>query len=160
MLHIGPTVVQAELKRGYSNASVATDMASAVANAIKAVCKTVDDTVRPRIALLTPYITSIHNKNVEYLNANGMDVAVGYNLGFNKDTETTSMSPESIFEYGKCLVKLSDNVDALFIGCSGFRATGTRLMIHKVTVCNQVLFNADIGGYMLLKYTTSQLLVF
>ena len=67
-------------------------------------------------------------------------MVVGYNIGFHKDVETTSMSPESIFEYGKCLAKLSDNVDALFIGCSGFRATGTRLMISKVTVCNQVLF--------------------
>ena len=122
--YLGPNVVQTELMRGYPGALVATDMASAVANAIKAVCKKTDSTLRPRIAILTPYRAPIHNKNLDYLKENGIDVIVGYNLGFKTDVETTAMSPESIFEYSKCLAKMGNNIDALFIGCNGFRSTG------------------------------------
>ena len=99
-------------------------MASAVVNAIKAVCKISTITSRPRIALLTPYRTEVHRKNIEYLTENGIDVVVDHNLEFKTDKETSSMSPESIFEHTKCLANLSRDIDAVFIGCSGFRATG------------------------------------
>ena len=122
---LGSTTVQSELRKGYPTAVATTDMASAVVNAIKAVCKISNITSRPRIALLTPYITTVHRKNIEYLTTNGIDVVVDYNLGFKTDKETTSMSPESIFEYTKCIANLSHDIDAVFIGCSGFRSTGT-----------------------------------
>ena len=103
-------------------------MATAVASAIKAVCKGSKDASHPRIALLTPYITSIHNKNVAFLQENGIDVVTQHNLGFKSDKETSAMTPESIFEYGKCLANLNTDVDALFIGCGGMRSTG---IIHS-----------------------------
>jgi maleate cis-trans isomerase len=104
-------------------------MASAVVDAIKTVCKVAKNSTRPRIALLTPYITPVHRRNIEYLNENGIDVISEYNLGFKADKETTSMSPESIFKHIKCLSKLNSNIDAVFIGCSAFRATGISISL-------------------------------
>ena len=117
-------MVQSELRKGCLTVQVATDMASAVVDAIKTVCEVTKNSKRPGIALLTPYITPVHQRNIEYLNENGLDVVYDYNLGFKADKETTSMSPESIYEYTKCLSRLSNNIDAVFIGCSAFRATG------------------------------------
>ena len=119
---LGSAMVQSELLSGYPWAPAATDMASAVASAIKAVCPTGQS---PNIALLTPYITSIHMKNVKFLNEHGINVVVEHNLGFTNDTETSAMSPSSIFECSKALASApSTPIDAIFIGCSGFKSTG------------------------------------
>ena len=128
---LGPDTVQSELLKGYPSALVATDMASAVVNAIKSMCLTLNNKSRPRIALLTPYRTSVHYKNVEYFTKNEIDVVIGHNLGFNADKTTSAMTPESIFEHAKCLANLRSDVDVVFIGCSGMRATGSYLNIFS-----------------------------
>ena len=99
-------------------------MASSVVKAINAVAIKAENGV-PRIALLTPYIDSVHKMNVQYLTNNGIKVVLQHNLEFQVDTQTTSMSPESIFEHSKVLAGLCSEFDALFIGCSAFRSTGS-----------------------------------
>ena len=120
----GSNTVQAELLKGYPNAEVAIDMASSVVKAIKYVTKS-SESDRPRIALLTPYIDSVHKRNVEYLTESGIDVVSQHNLGFQIDTQTTSMKPASILEHSRALVCLNNEIDAIFIGCSAFRSTGS-----------------------------------
>lgn len=120
----GSNTVQAELSKGYPNAVATIDMASSVVKAIKFVTKS-SDTTHPRIALLTPYIDVVHKRNVEYLTESGIDVVLQHNLGFQIDTLTTSMKPASIFEHSKALMSLDNDIDAIFIGCSAFRATGS-----------------------------------
>ena len=131
--HLGPSTVQTELLNGYSNANASVDMASAVIAAIRTVSNLPPETNHPRIALLTPYITPVHQKNIEFLQENGIDVVVDYNLGFKTDKETTSMSPESLFEHTKCLVSLNKDIDAVFIGCSAFRSTGN--FFSNIYIC-------------------------
>ena len=120
----GSNTVQAELLKGYPNAEVSIDMASSVVKAIKYVTKS-SESDRPRIALLTPYIDSVHKRNVEYLTESGIDVVSQHNLGFQIDTQTTSMKPASILEHSRALVCLNNEIDAIFIGCSAFRSTGS-----------------------------------
>ena len=143
--HLGPSTVQTELLNGYSNANASVDMASAVIAAIRTVSNLPPETNHPRIALLTPYITPVHQKNIEFLQENGIDVVVDYNLGFKTDKETTSMSPESLFEHTKCLVSLNKDIDAVFIGCSAFRSTGN--FFSNIYIC-------------ILKYTESRYFFF
>ena len=120
----GSRAVQAELHKGYPNASIAVDMASAVVHAIKSVCIIPNERRRIRLALLTPYIDSVHQKNIDYLNENGIDVVIDHNLGFKADKQTTSMSPVSIYEHVKCLASICSDIDVFFVGCSAFRSTG------------------------------------
>ena len=120
----GSRAVQAELHKGYPNAKIAVDMASAVVHAIKSVGMIPNEKCRIRLALLTPYIDSVHQKNIEYLNENEIDVVVDHNLGFTADKQTTSMSPVSIYEHVKCLASICSDIDVFFVGCSAFRSTG------------------------------------
>ena len=113
--------MQTELSKGCPAAEDTIDMASSV---IKAVTKVSQQNNRPRIALFTPYIDAVHKTNVDYLMENSIDVITQHNLGFQVDTETTSMSPSSIFEYCKALASSCNDIDVLFIGCSAFRSTG------------------------------------
>ena len=119
----GTRAVHAELSKGYPNSEVTVDMASSVVKAIKSVKRTTEKDA-PKIALLTPYIDAVHDVNVQYLKENGIDVIQQHNLRFQVDTQTTSMSPESIFKHSKALAGLNSDIDALFIGCSAFRSTG------------------------------------
>ena len=116
--------MQSELHKGYPNANIAIDMASAVVYAIKSVCMITTESCRIRLALLTPYIDSVHQKNIDYLNENGIDVVIDHNLGFRADKQTTSMSPMSIYEHVKCLASICSDIDVFFVGCSAFRSTG------------------------------------
>ena len=116
--------MQSELHKGYPNANIAIDMASAVVHAIKSVCMITTESCRIRLALLTPYIDSVHQKNIDYLNENGIDVVIDHNLGFKADKQTTSMSPMSIYEHVKCLASICSDIDVFFVGCSAFRSTG------------------------------------
>ena len=120
---IGTSVVHDELSEGYPSSQVTVDMATSVVRAIKAVTKKTENDVS-QIALLTPYIDAVHDVNVQYLKENGIDVIQQHNLRFQVDTQTTSMSPESIFQHSKALAGLNCDIDALFIGCSAFRSTG------------------------------------
>ena len=120
---IGTSAVHDELSEGYPSSQVTVDMATSVVRAIKAVTKKTENDV-PQIALLTPYIDAVHDVNVQYLKENGIDVIQQHNLRFQVDTQTTSMSPESIFQHSKALAGLNCDIDALFIGCSAFRSTG------------------------------------
>ena len=99
-------------------------MASAVVHAIKSVCIIPTERRRIRLALLTPYIDSVHQKNIDYLNENGIDVAIDHNLGFKADKQTSSMSPGSIHEHVTCLANTCSEIDVFFVGCSAFRSTG------------------------------------
>lgn len=119
---LGPAAVQTELLKGYPSASVATDMASAVVHAIKSVCAQDSEC---HIALLTPYIKSVHKSGADFLIANGIDIVAEHNMGCLTDMDTSSVNPASIHALSKALVgSASKKVDALFISCSAFRSTG------------------------------------
>lgn len=152
---LGPSVVQNELRKGYPGAKQFTDMATASINAIKhVVSNTLKDSItrRLRIGLLTPYIESVHNNNVQFLSNNGIDVVVQHNLSLTQDTFTSSVAPKSILDLVQAIVQKNSNVkmDAFFIGCSAFRSTGKgfidqvekKIQIPVVTSNQAVLWQA------------------
>jgi ectoine hydroxylase len=109
---LGREHVQAELREAHPSALV-TDMASSMLAAL-------DFLGVKRLALLTPYVGELHERNLELLRSSGREVVSDHYLGLTTDEEITAVSPQTILE----LVKAVDveSADALIIGCSAFRA--------------------------------------
>jgi maleate cis-trans isomerase len=107
-----------------------TDMMSAVIGGLKAVTNAraaANSKGRRRIAVLTPYIREVHLANLDRIRAEGFQVTAAMNLGFERDELTSALSPESIAHSVEALVAGAggpDKVDAVFVGCSAFRAMG------------------------------------
>lgn len=123
---LGSIQVQEELYKGYPDAIVTTDMATAIINALHSINAY-------NIALLTPYIDELHQKNINFLTNNGFNVIVHHNLNLTKDSLVSSLNPESILEQAARLFndnKLNVQPDTLFICCSAFRSTGYGFIDH------------------------------
>lgn len=123
-----PDTIHKEMYAGYP--TVTNDMASSVLNSINSLykykCNDIGDHI-PKIALLTPYIQEVHQKNINYFRENGCRVVVDKNLNFPNDMITSSLSPDSIVsvvsEMMEGIDKLELEIDVFVIGCSAFRAT-------------------------------------
>ena len=74
-----------------------------------------------KLAVLTPYQAELSSRNEELLKEEGFDVVATMSLGLTRDVETSAVDPDFIEE---CAIKLAaeGNAEALFIGCSAFRA--------------------------------------
>eukprot|EP00929_Paragymnodinium_shiwhaense_P011003 TRINITY_DN1161_c0_g1_i1.p1 TRINITY_DN1161_c0_g1~~TRINITY_DN1161_c0_g1_i1.p1 ORF type:complete len:278 (-),score=49.86 TRINITY_DN1161_c0_g1_i1:1220-2053(-) len=95
-----------------------TDMWRSVLAAFKQLC-------RPggKVALLTPYVNQVHQKNAALLHDAGYDVVASHNLGLTVDEETSAVDPDYLAECAKVLAVESPAApDLIFIGCSAFRA--------------------------------------
>ena len=109
---LGIDAVQAELKAGQPGAKV-TDMATAALAALEWLGAR-------RLAILTPYLDELHDRNLELFRSAGYEVVADHNLGLATDAEITAISQESLMD---CAIH-ADHADAdvLFLGCSAFRA--------------------------------------
>lgn len=75
-----------------------------------------------RMGMLVPYTEELSAKNRDLLQAEGFEVAVYTALGLPRDVETSSVAPDYIEECVVKLVRHGQPLDAIFIGCSAFRA--------------------------------------
>ena len=113
---LGPSKVQEELLKGYPNALIATDTATAIISALKYLkenCK---------IGLLTPYISELHQKNIDFLIENNFNVVSDYNLNLDNDAKITSINPQTIIKYIE-LMNIKD-IDVILLSCNALRTTG------------------------------------
>ena len=99
--------------RGACPHAKTTDMASAQAAALAELG------VR-NIALVTPYIPEIANKNSEMLASSGLNVVAHETMGLSHDSMTDKVSKATIREWA--LAVDCDEAEALVIGCSAMRA--------------------------------------
>lgn len=109
---LGREHVQQELREAHPGVE-ATDMATAMLAAL-------DFLGAQRVALLTPYLDELHQRNVELLRTSGRDVVSDSNLGLRTDEKISAVSRRSIRELA--LAVDDDGADVLVIGCSAFRA--------------------------------------
>ena len=117
---LGSESVKNELLKGYPMVGSVTDTATAIIEALNSFNQKQKN---KNIALFTPYIDEIHNKNISFLEDNGYIINAHYNLNLSTDSEATSVNPKSIEEHVKALVT-NRKVDILVIGCSALRSTG------------------------------------
>lgn len=108
---LGREEVQGELRSAHPGAEV-TDMASALLAALEQVGAR-------RLALLTPYLPELHERNLDLLRASGYEVVSDRHLGLRTDERITAVRQSSLRE--QVLAVDSSEADAVVIGCSAFR---------------------------------------
>ena len=109
---LGPDRVDEQLRGACPNAA-ATDMARAQAAALRALGVT-------RIALVTPYIQDLAERNAAMLESQGLTVVSHQTMGLTHDSMTDKVSKETIKQWAAntdC-----DEAEAVVIGCSAMRA--------------------------------------
>ena len=113
-----PEIVHQELFSGCK--AITNDMASSILIAVKLLKK--QD--RDKVALLTPYIDQVHQKNLQFLTTNNCNVVLNYNLNLENDYLTSSLSKDYIEEIIERMIKNStDKIDIFVVGCNAFRVT-------------------------------------
>ncbi len=111
-LVIGEKRVFAELKRGAANAR-ATSLITGVIRALKTV-------QAKRIAVATPYLDEVNQREIEYLEQSGFEVLSICGLNLEKDSDMVRVSAEYIAEFA--LSQDREDADAIFISCGALRA--------------------------------------
>jgi len=103
-----------KVKSCFPDGATTTDMWTSVLKALRCLEAT-------KLAVLTPYQAEVSSKNEQLLKDEGFDVVATMSLGLTRDVETSAVAPDFIEE---CATKLAaeSSADALFIGCSAFRA--------------------------------------
>lgn len=110
-LLIGEDRVHAELNRGAPNAK-ATSLIAGVVRALRAVGAA-------KIAVGTPYIREINDREAAYMMDAGFDVLSITGLELGKDSEMVRVPPEFLFDFAVSLDR--PDADALFISCGALR---------------------------------------
>ena len=96
-----------------------------------------------RVLLVTPYIQPVHQREIDYLTANGLIVAGGSCLGVDTNTEMARIPPAAIAQQVRSAAT-GVAADACFISCTAIRSAGliadleTALGMPVIT-SNQVL---------------------
>jgi maleate isomerase len=111
-LVIGEDRVHAELARGAPNAKP-TSLIASVIKAMRALA------VR-RLAVATPYIAEINEREARYLDRAGFDVVSITGLEIEKDSDMVRVSPSFIRDFATGVDRA--DVDAIFISCGALRS--------------------------------------
>jgi maleate isomerase len=81
-----------------------------------------------RVLLVTPYIEPVHQREIEFLTANGLTVIGGSCLGANTNSEMGRISPETIAAQVVTAASVAAasgaSADACFISCTAIRSAG------------------------------------
>ncbi len=76
-----------------------------------------------RVLLVTPYIQPVHQREIDYLAANGLTVTGGNCLGVDTNTEMARITPDAIAAQVH-QAALGVSADACFISCTAIRSAG------------------------------------
>lgn len=80
-----------------------------------------------RISLLTPYIDEVHEREAAFLEASGIAVENGSNLGVNTNTEMARLEPDDILRWAK--EHPHGAAQACFLSCTAIRSAP---VIHRL----------------------------
>jgi maleate isomerase len=109
---LGPERVDEELRGAFPNAALV-DMARAQVSALRALGVT-------RIALVTPYIQDLAERNASMLESQGLVVVAHQTMGLEYDSLTDKVSKKTIKEWAAATD--CGEAQAVVIGCSALRA--------------------------------------
>ena len=73
-----------------------------------------------RVSLLTPYVDEVHAREMAWLDANGVAVAGGANLGIDTNTEMARLDPQEILSWAS--ENIGDAADACFLSCTAIKS--------------------------------------
>ena len=150
-LVIGEDRVMAELRKGAPGAQ-ATSLITGVLAALRAIGA-------KRIAVATPYLDEINQREADYMTAAGFEITRIAGLNLEKDSDMIRVRPDYIADFAASID--SPDVDALFISCGALRSIeivdALEQRLGKPVICsNQAMawdvlrkagINDSIAGY-------------
>jgi len=77
-----------------------------------------------RVVLVTPYIESVHAREITWLEANGVVVAGGDRMGIDTNAEMACIAPAEIAGRARRAAVESGDTEAVFISCTAIRSAG------------------------------------
>lgn len=77
-----------------------------------------------RILLVTPYIAPVHEREVAFLAAHGIEVVGGSMLDLSTNAEMAVLPPERIVEQVRQAAAATRGAEACFISCTAIRSAG------------------------------------
>jgi maleate isomerase len=83
-----------------------------------------------RISLLTPYIDEVHAREIAWLEANGVHVESGVNLGINTNADMARLEPWEILSWARDNV--GDAADACFLSCTAIKSAAIIAPLERV----------------------------
>jgi maleate isomerase len=83
-----------------------------------------------RVSLLTPYIDEVHAREISFLEANGIIVEGGANLGINTNTEMASLQPEAILDWAQ--ENSRNSADTCFLSCTAIKSAAIIERLERV----------------------------
>jgi len=72
-----------------------------------------------RLAITTPYVTDLNDREVEFLTAAGYEVAAMDGLGIDRNTGIGEQRPETAYRRARALPV--DDADGVFVSCTNYR---------------------------------------
>jgi maleate isomerase len=73
-----------------------------------------------RIALATPYVEDLTQREVEYLNESGYEVVAVDGRGVKSNTDIGSLASEDAYRQARTVVAAADDPDAVFVSCTNY----------------------------------------
>lgn len=73
-----------------------------------------------RVALLSPYLSEVHEREILFLEENGFSIDGSAHMGINTNTEMAKLSPQAIAEWAQD--KISTRADACFLSCTAIKS--------------------------------------
>jgi maleate isomerase len=83
-----------------------------------------------RISLLTPYIDEVHAREIAWLEANGVHVEGGVNLGIDTNTDMAKLQPEKILSWAR--ENISDTIDACLLSCTAIKSAAVIEPLERI----------------------------
>lgn len=77
-----------------------------------------------RVLLVTPYIESVHAREVAWLGTNGIEAIGGSHLGVNTNTDMARIPPADIADQVRAAARAAPGAEACFISCTAIRSAG------------------------------------
>ena len=137
-LVIGEENVFAELRKGAPVAQ-ATSLITAVLNALRVLDA-------KHIAVATPYLDEINQREAEYMTAAGFEITNIQGLNLEKDSDMIRVRPEFLAEFAASAD--TQDADALFISCGALRSLdivdALEQRIGKPVICSNQAMMWDV----------------
>jgi maleate isomerase len=100
-----------------------------------------------RISLLTPYIDEVHAREMAWLEANGVQVEGGVNLGINTNTDMARLQPEEILGWAR--ENISDAAGACFLSCTAIKSAAIIEPLERICGRSVLTSNQSMVWHLL-----------
>jgi maleate isomerase len=100
-----------------------------------------------RIALLTPYISEVHERERSFLEANGFSVESSAHLGIDGNAEMAKLEPTKIASWAER--KIAKGVDACLLSCTAIKSAPTIALLEQSRGVPVLTSNQCAAWYLL-----------